>query len=230
MKRLLFFVILLLAPYSLLQAQELKRWTIGLNVSSGTQNLPEELTTWDDGYKLFPSVAYNFKPWLSVGAELHLPLQDRGLFSSTGAEFFVALRSPSLAGFRLTLAPVIGGSIIGAYKFSDKYSIGIDSYRGPSGSPAHDEAAMRELYARLGTLRYRWYVGLRPTLSYTISDKWSVSLSYSLLGYRSHSLLMQLYYPYDKEDFAFLKDEGAWGFTTQATYNSSLRLGVSYSF
>lgn len=200
MKRLVFFLMLLLVSSGVLKAQELKRWTIGVSFSPSKTD--------EDGAKLLPSIAYNFNSWLSAGAELNLPLKDRGVYSSTGAEVFVAFHTPRLGGFSLTLAPVLGGSMIGAYSFSK-------------------EGGLRPVCSAIEPepRRYRWYVGFRPTLSHAFSDRWAVSFAYGLYGYRSHTELWNIYR--HKGEF---EDSSTTGFTTSATYSSNIRLGVRYSF
>lgn len=215
MKRLLLMCVLLTTLCGL-NAQETHRWTLSLSLSPGAKQ-----ETAEDGYKLLPSIAYNFNSWLSVGVELNLPLEDRGVYSSTGAELFVSFHSPKVHNFRLTLSPVFGGSIIGAYKFSLENSRGIDCAMFPHRLGYLDCGGRQSSF-----LKHRWYVGLRPTLSYALSSRCSLSLSYAMWGYRSHSRLARVQYFTETG----LGDKGEFGLTTSATYSSEFRLGFSYSF
>lgn len=208
MKRAISLLLLVLS-INLLSAQERKAWTINITIMTGAQNKDSDIDKWGDGAKLLPSVSYNLKPWLSFGLELNLPLSNRSYWSSTGGEVFASLHTPQIAGFRFSLSPVFGLHIVGAYKQEyGRYEVIGISFNHPD---LHD-------------IKHRWHAGLRPTISYAFNNQWSASLSYGFWGYRSQEDLYDVYY------VGTNNTKGKWGFTSNPTYSSSWRLGISYSF
>lgn len=200
-------ILCLLITLTQLQAQDFKRFTVSLSYLSADASVGKDDNNIEK--KLLPSIAYNFTPWLSAGLEANLPLRDNGVYSSTGGEVFVSFHSPSVKRFRLSLSTVFGYNIVGAYKHYKGLSrhIGIPDY-----------------YAFASPLKERWHVGLRPTLSYSITNGLAAHIGFGFLGYRSHK---ELNY---NDIYQGEKPTGAWSFTASPTYSSSLRLGLSYSF
>ncbi len=215
-----YFMMLLLVLAVSVRAEAQKRFTVSLQGMAGrdysTSGALHRRTEW----KLLPSIAYHLSPSISIGLTANLPLRDNGVFSSTGGELWVGLSTPSVAGFKLTLAPTVGYGIIGAYSHSKANVYDPQSephgYVDPDVPIAHAE------------VRERWHIGIRPTISYAIDQRWSATLSFGLWGYYSHADVDLVdHYWFAKER---RPQKSRWGFTSSAVYSSALRLGISYSF
>lgn len=121
--------------------------------------------------------------------------------------------------------PVLGVGLIGAYKRSWKYA-DILIYE-LSSSPESGRKDWQKHFA------YRWYYGLRPALEYSLSERWSLSLSYAFWGWHSRGKDEYAIYGVGKHYEDVLSEsvyQPSWGFLTAPTNNSALRIGFRYSF
>lgn len=220
-KMILLSMLALLLPSQLLGQSELKRWTFSLQgMSAEVEKLNKNET------KLIPSIAYNFNPYVSAGLELSLPLTDNGVYSSTNAELFATLYTPRLGRFRLGFSPVLGVGLIGAYKRSWKYADILIYYESRRSSESRRKYEERHF-------GYRWYYGLRPTLEYSLGERWSLSLSYAFWGWHSRGKDEYVAYRVGGHYENILSEpvyQPSWGFLTAPTHNSALRIGFRYSF
>lgn len=197
-----------------LSAQEdYKRWTIGLSGVYGDLGNGEG----NKGLTFVPSVRYQFaKDWSASGALL-LPLaserSDYAPYYTTGLELGVRRDFEVMPKLRLSLSAVGMWGIVGPYEVVH-YPIEASPY--PPGHPKHVAV---EVTAR----DTRYLVGLRPSVSYRFTSRWSVELGYGFFGYRSSK---------DIGKTISLSNEfkGAWGWNDEMGWGNSLRLGVSYSF
>lgn len=216
-------------------AEAQKRFTVSLQGMAGrdysTSGALHRRTEW----KLLPSIAYHLSPSISIGLTANLPLRDNGVFSSTGGELWVGLSTPSVAGFKLTLAPTVGYGIIGAYSHSIKnhWSNFLLGETNQGSTPFDRDYLLANDKFIYTPIKERWHVGIRPTLTYTLNDRWGFTLSWGFLGYISHSEIDNVHlYPstLTLDMPKQVTKSPRWGFTSSAVYSSALRLGISYSF
>lgn len=212
MRRIGLYVFITLALVSFatrLSAQEdYKRWTIGLSGVYGDLGNGKG----NNGLTFVPSVRYQLaKDWSASGALL-LPLateqSDYAEYYTTGLELGVRRDFEVAPRLRLSLSAVGMWGIIGPY---EKVVLCASPY--PRESP---------YWVDLRSQKHRYLVGLRPSVSYQFTSRWSVELGYGFVGYRSSRDIGEVIYVSGK-----LK--GAWGWNDEMGWGNSLRLGVAYS-
>lgn len=211
MKRLLLSLVLLFALASQAVAQDFKRWTIQVAGAYGTSR--EDLFTKIHSFALTPSIRYNLSPNLGAGLALHLPMafprSENSIYHTSGIELQLRPSLEVLPQFRISLSLIGLLGTLGAYENAEVY---VDAPPGPFHKPLD--------YRRI---RYRWEVGLRPSISYQFSPKWAVELGYGFIGYRSQR---------DLDDVFYINEvpPGSWGLDDQGAWGNALRFGLSYSF
>lgn len=201
---------LLLASQTVIHAQEVKRWAVGLQGQNILHSIFGENGRNDKAeVSLMPSIAYNISPYLSAGVSAVISIKGHDIYSMMGGEAFISAHSPRFKGFSLSLSPVFGmGTIPGGYTYETEYR-----RMGEPDSPTK-------------TVRYRYYAGIRPTLNLHFNSSWALHLGYGFWGYRSIDI------PESEISSSVIQNnpKSYWGFSDSPSYANGLRLGVSYSF
>ncbi|WP_152566809.1 hypothetical protein [Porphyromonas sp. COT-239 OH1446] len=212
MKRVILLLSLVLGGCSLLSAQEVGRWSIGLSGLSGSAG-PSLHAVKITETKLMPSVHYRLFGDLSLGIALDLPLSkpkkfENRVLSTSAVELQLRQGLSLYKGLKISLTAVGMVGTTGAYRSE----LGGPWWRGPHKN-----------------IEYRWLVGLRPSIAYAFGTHWGLELGYGFVGYRSQKELGHTaYLPGTSKDETYPK--GAWGFDAGASWANSLRLGLTYSF
>lgn len=210
MKKVFLCLLLLLG---VLVGQAQGRWTMSLGVMRSNIATIDKVET-----KLLPSISYNFNSWFSAGVELGLPLTDNGVYTSTGVELFGAFRSPRLGAIRLSLLPVLGASTVGAYGFSRHYGEGLYL----------DSGCERFTRIDVSSVKYRWYLGVRPMLDFAIDKHWGINITYSFFGVRAPQSVNKVLIFNDEKVDEF--HGSVVNSDTSISFNNALKVGISYSF
>lgn len=195
-------------------AQEHQRWTIGLSGIHGTLDNASDYNK-VQGFAFSPSLRYNFTSDWSVGAALLLPIAShqinwKAMPYTTGIEVLLRKDFRIIPRLRLSL------SAISFWGTTEQYK---------SASISSDSVLTEDGKYKTRPQASRWQIGLRPSVSYQVTQHWAVDLGYGFWGYRSSRIIDRTHTPEERAH-----ERSTWGFNGEMGWGNALRLGINYTF
>lgn len=210
-----------------------KVWTIHLSglagqlkngdyrLSDHTEILPQTACAF------MPSVEYHLSSKWSTGISVLLPIPSSNNKKlspqsyTTGGGLFLRRYIKVLPKLQLSFDLILSGGMIGSYQYATDYIT-------PYCIRSDNNGRVNETCSFEGNSyqHYRWQIGVSPNLTYQITPRWGIEMSYGLLGYFSNKDLEQTY----TDEAVGYKPKGGFGFSAEVGRGTALRLGLTYSF